>query len=357
MMEVLTQASHKKVEEGFMPQPISAVLTGCGAISRAWLKAIQEMPDVKIVGFVDLYPETARERAAEFGWTEARIGADLAAMLEAMRPDCVFDCTIPGAHGEVTRTALAHGCHVLGEKPLADSMANARRSVAAAEAAGKIYAVIQNRRYDPNLLRLCDFLASGAIGEITNVDADFYIGAHFGGFRDRMKHVLLLDMAIHTFDAARKISGADAQAVYCHEWNPRGSWYDHDAAAVAIFEMSGGVVFTYRGSWCAEGLNTTWESEWRIVGTKGSVRWNGADGFQAQVVAETGGFFSKWKDLTLPPGPEEMATGHGGVIRDFVTCVRSGGTPQTVASDNIKSLAMVFAAIESAEQRGRVPVV
>jgi predicted dehydrogenase len=268
----------------------------------------------------------------------------------------VFDCTIPEAHVDVTLTALQHGCHVLGEKPLADSMENARRSVAAAQAAGKIYAVIQNRRYDPNLLRLCDFLASGAIGKVTTVDADFYIGAHFGGFRDHMQHVLLLDMAIHTFDAARKIAGADPLAVYCHEWNPAGSWYDHDAAAVAIFEMSDDLVFTYRGSWCAEGLNTTWESEWRIVGTTGSVRWNGADRFQAQVVAETGGFFSTWKDLNLPPGPQEMATGHAGVIREFVDCVRTGGIPQTTASDNIKSLAMVFAAIASAEQQQRVPV-
>jgi predicted dehydrogenase len=297
------------------------------------------------------------ERAAEFGWAEARTGTDLAAMLQETQPDCVFDCTIPEAHVEVTLTALAHGCHVLGEKPLANSMENARRSVAAAQAAGRIYAVIQNRRYDPNLLRLCEFLASGAIGQLTAVNADFYIGAHFGGFRDRMRHVLLLDMAIHTFDAARKISGADPLAVYCHEWNPAGSWYDHDAAAVAIFEMSGGLVFTYRGSWCAEGLNTTWESEWRIVGTQGSVRWDGATGFQAQVVAETGGFFSKWEDLVLPPAPEGIVTGHGGVIREFVDCVRSGGTPQTAAADNIKSLAMVFAAIESAEQKLRLAVV
>jgi predicted dehydrogenase len=86
------------------------------------------------------------------------------------------------------------------------------------------------------------------------------------------------------------------------------------------------------------------------------VRWNGADGFQAQVVAETGGFFSKWDDLVLPPPPEGMATGHAGVIREFVDCVRMGGTPQTAASDNIKSLAMVFAAIASAEQQQRVPV-
>jgi predicted dehydrogenase len=332
------------------------VLAGCGSISRAWLAALQQMPDVKMVGFVDLYPQTAQERAAEFGWTEAATGSDLAAMLVETRPDCVFDCTVPESHVNVTLTALEHGCHVLGEKPLADTMENARRAVAAAEAAGKLYAVIQNRRYDPNLQRLCTFLASGAIGPVTTVNADFYVGAHFGGFRDRMKHVLLLDMAIHTFDAARKIAGADPLAVYCHEWNPAGSWYDHDASAVAIFELSGGLVFTYRGSWCAEGLITPWESEWRIIGARGSVRWNGADGFQAQAVAATGGFFSTWEDLALPPAPADMLTGHAGVIREFVACVRSGSAPETVASDNIKSLAMVFGAIESAEKRHRVEI-
>jgi predicted dehydrogenase len=314
------------------------------------------MPDIRMVGFVDLNRQVAEERANEFGWTGAPDGSDLAAMLEAVQPDCVFDCTIPEAHTAVTLTALTHGCHVLGEKPLADSMENARRSVAAAAEAGKTYAVIQNRRYDPNLLRLSEFLASGAIGAITTVDADFYIGAHFGGFRDHMRHVLLLDMAIHTFDAARKLSGADPLAVYCHEWNPKESWYDHDASAVAIFEMSGGLVFSYRGSWCAEGLNTNWESEWRIVGTQGSVRWNGADGFQAQSVAERGGFFSTWQDLGLPPAPEGLVTGHAGVIREFVDCIRTGAVPQTVAADNIKSLAMVFGAIESAERKVRMEI-
>jgi predicted dehydrogenase len=52
-----------------------------------------------------------------------------------------------------------------------------------------------------------------------------------------------------------------------------------------------------------------------------------------------------------------MATGHAGVIREFLDCVRSGGVPQTAADDNIKSLAMVFAAITSAEQKQRVLVV
>ncbi len=336
--------------------PLSAVLVGCGAISRAWLDALRTMPDVRLAGFVDLDPQLAAQRAAEYGWTDAPIGVDLAAMLDATHPDCVFDCTVPAAHLGVTLTALAHGCHVLGEKPLADSLEHAREAVAAAECSGKRYAVIQNRRFDPNLLRLCTFLQSGAIGRITTVNADFYVGAHFGGFRDRMEHVLLLDMAIHTFDAARKLAAADPLAVYCHEWNPPGSWYDYDASAVAIFELTGEIVFTYRGSWCAEGLITPWESEWRIVGTQGTVRWDGATGFQAQAVGEPGGFFAKWVDLELPPAPELAATGHAGVLRDFVDAVRTGRTPETICTDNIKSLAMVFGAIESAEQGQRVAI-
>jgi predicted dehydrogenase len=307
---------------------------------------------------VDINEEAARARAEQYGWRDAAISTDLAQALDAARPDVVFDCTVPEAHVEVTLAALAHGCHVLGEKPLADSMAHARQMVEAARQSGKTYAVMQNRRYDANIRRLCSFLASGVIGPVTTVNCDFYIGAHFGGFRDRMKHVLLLDMAIHTFDAARLITGnSDPLAVYCHEWNPAGSWYDHDASAVAIFEMSGDVVYTYRGSWCAEGLNTTWESDWRIVGTQGSVHWNGADGFRAQAVDERGGFFSTMRDVELPLYEDTAKIGgHAGCIRDFVRCIREGAAPETICTDNIKSLAMVFGAIESAERAQRITI-
>ena len=58
----------------------------------------------------------------------------------------------------------------------------------------------------------------------------------------------------------------------------------------------------------------------------------------------------------LPPAPSGMITGHAGVIREFVDSIRNGSTPETVASDNIKSLAMVFAAIESAESKVRVSI-
>jgi predicted dehydrogenase len=235
-------------------------------------------------------------------------------------------------------------------------MENARKMVAAAESAGKLFAVIQNRRYHAGIRRLARFLRAGTVGQITTLDSDFYIGAHFGGFRDRMEHVLLLDMAIHTFDAARLIAGADPIAVYCKEWNPDGSWYDHDASAVAVFELqtasSGSpIVYTYRGSWCAEGMNTSWECDWRVIGTQGSITWDGGEVFAAEVVAKSGGFRSEYQQVPVPElDPDDRIGAHAGQIADFCDCVRTGRLPETLGADNIKSLAMVFGAIESAAQ-------
>jgi predicted dehydrogenase len=327
---------------------IKAVLAGCGGISGAWLKSFPGIQGLEIVGLVDIREEAARKRRDEFGIKDARIGTDLRAMLEATRPDVVFDCTVPESHRSVVLTALELGCHVLGEKPLADTLEHALEMVGAAGRSGKTYAVIQNRRYDARIRRLKSFLRSGGLGRLTTLNSDFYLGAHFGGFRDKMEHVLVLDMAIHTFDAARLISGADPVSVYCKEWNPAGSWYDHAASAICIFEMTDGLVYCYRGSWCSEGLNTTWECDWRVIGEGGSVSWDGADGFRAEVVAKTGGFKSEMRAAEVPPASEPgKEGGHAGQIADFVRCVRSGETPETVCTDNIKSIAMVFAAIES----------
>ena len=344
-----------------MTKTLQAVLVGCGGISRTWLQGIQAIDGLQIAALVDLVEEAARQRADEFE-LEAQVSADLEAVLSALQPDMVFNCTVPEAHVDVTLAALAHGCHVLSEKPLADSMDNARRMVAAAEQAGRLFAVIQNRRFHPGIRRLSRFLRAGTIGPITTVDSDFYLGAHFGGFRDHMEHVLLLDMAIHTLDAARLIADADPVSVYCKEWNPAGSWYDHDASAVAVFEMRAdsspqGLVYTYRGSWCAEGLNTSWECDWRVIGQKGSVVWDGGEAFRAQVVARSGGFRSEYDDVEVPPlDPEDKIGAHGGQIADFVDCVREGRTPETIASDNIKSLAMVLSAIESASKGQEIVV-
>lgn len=335
---------------------IRTVLVGCGSMSGAWLDAALALPQVEIVGLVDVVEAAAQKKAAQHQLAHAVIGTDVHTILQQTAPDAVFNCTIPEAHYAVTMQALAYGCHVLSEKPLADSMTQAQELVDAARKADKIFAVIQNRRYDPAIRRMTHVLASGTLGPLTTVNSDFYIGAHFGGFRDSMRHVLLLDMAIHSFDAARLLIGADAVSVYCHEWNPQGSWYERDASAVAIFEMSNGCIYTYRGSWSAEGLPTSWECDWRFIGQKGSAIWDGGENTRIQVVKETGGFISTYSDMPVPSYEASNIGGHAGIIQDFFTCIQNGTQPETRASDNIKSLAMVFSAIESAEKGQKIPI-
>lgn len=333
-----------------MTQQLKAVLVGCGGISRAWLQPASQIENFEIAGFVDINEAAAQARAQEYGRPNVVIGTNLDVVLDQVQPDIVFDCTNPSAHVNVVLTAFKHGAHVLGEKPLADTLENAHKMIEASQQAGKLYSVMQNRRFDPNIRRVRALIETGQLGPLTMLNSDFFVGAHFGDFREQMQHILLLDMAIHTFDAARFISGAEAKSVYCKEWNPPGSWYGQDAAAVCIFEMSNGLIYVYRGSWCAEGLRTTWESDWRIIGQQGTIQWHGDERIEAQTVSgEKQGLFLPTQDLIAPDNvPLEKTGGHGGMIREFVEAVCNGTTPENPATDNIKSLAMVFAAIESA---------
>jgi predicted dehydrogenase len=336
-----------------------AVLAGCGSMAKGWLRALNEAPELKgrvtLVGLVDLDLAAADALRQEFGLDTAVTGTDLDQVLTATKPDLLFDVVIPSARQQIVMTGLRHGCDVLTEKPMAASLDEARALVAAAKSAGRIHAVVQNRRFVDGVRRIRETIASGALGELTALHADFFIGAHFGGFREAMDHVLLLDMSIHTLDAARFMAGLDPLAVYCLETNPHGSWYADGAAANAIFEFANDVVFTYRGSWVAEGATTSWESAWRIIGTTGTLLWDGADSFQLKQIADNSGFLRPLKDAVVPPPPHPSQThGHASVIADFLNAVETRQPPETAGNDNIKSLAMVFAAIESARTHQRV---
>ena len=128
------------------------------------------------------------------------------------------------------------------------------------------------------------------------------------------------------------------------------------SSAAAIFDMSDGVVFTYRGSWCADGLRTSWESAWRIVGERGTLVWDGYDGIRAEVLSGgREGLFDRVEPVAVPPldpaRPHRRPSRRDAGLRRGG---RDGSEPETRGTDNIKSLAMVFGAIESAETGRRV---
>ena len=323
---------------------------GCGGMSHTWLDVSTKHPDLEIVGLVDLNLEAAQKRAEEFKLEKALVTTNYDEALSKLNPDIVFDCTVPSAHAETTIKALNNGCHVFGEKPLSDNLDDAQKMISTADKNDKLYAVIQNRRYTPRIKTVRDVLKSGKIGKLHTVNADFYIGAHFGGFRDEMDHVLLMDMAIHSFDQGRFLTDSNPLKVFCDEFNPHNSWYKHGASAMANFKMTDDITFNYRGSWCAEGCDTPWECTWRFIGDKGTLLWDGEDSIKGEVIVGKDGFTREREAFNIEVQKmDEVDEGHSGLIHEFVDCVKNSKIPQTHCKDNVKSLAMVIKAVESAE--------
>ncbi|WP_340023346.1 Gfo/Idh/MocA family oxidoreductase [Paenibacillus sp. FSL K6-1096] len=325
------------------------VVAGCGAMANEWISYALNHAGIEIVALVDIRRESAVAMAAKHGLT-CPVYTEVSQAIADTGASVVFDVTVPASHYSVARTALEAGCHVFAEKPLAETMAECNEIVELARRTGLSHAVMQNRRYDPRIRSLRQLIESGTIGRIGYVGASFFLAPHFGGFRDQMDSPLLLDMAIHTFDQARFISGADPVSVYCQEFNPPGSWYQGNAAAVCIFEMSDGSVFCYQGSWCAEGAPTSWEASWRVQGERGAAIWDGREMPYAEVLPAdlpTGQFLH---DYVRVEGPEVQMekTFHQGCLDEMFRSLAEGRPAETDGRDNRYSMAMVLGALESA---------
>jgi predicted dehydrogenase len=330
-----------------------ALLIGAGGMGQGWASNLNDHPEVELAGWVDVRPGAAAEAAAKKGLEFEYYGTDLAEAIDRCGPDFVVDVTPPEVHHRVTLTALGKGIPVIGEKPMANSMAEAREMVKASEDAGKLYMVSQSRRYIGQIVAFRN-LINERIGPLGILNADFFIGAHFGGFRDEMPSPLVLDMAIHTFDEARDLTGTKPVSVYADEFNPAWSWYKGDVSANAIFEFEDGLRFAYRGSWCAEGLHTSWDGDWRAVGPNGTAVWHGNQTPTAAVVTKAGGFHSETEVITAEV--PQIAEGISGSLAEFIVALKGGPTPQGECHDNIFSLAMVFAAIESNRRGEKVQI-
>lgn len=318
------------------------IIAGCGGISSIWFNEAVERDNCEIVALVDINTEAAEAKKKEYSLTNANVYSSIEEALKKENANLVFDITIPEAHYDTVTKSLDAGLNVFGEKPMSDLIDDAEKMVKHVEKSGKEYFVMQNYRYNPQQVALKRFLESQKLGKVGQISAVFYLNPHFGGFRDEMDSPLLADMSIHTFDSARYITGKNPISVFCYEFNPSWSWYDGNANAVCIFEMEDGVVFDYRGSWCGNGYNTPWNSEWTIACADGSVHWDGAD--KLYYVPTQG----EPADIPIEPMVKE---GHGACIREMFDCLEKGKKASTDCSDNIQSMRMVHNAIKSAASK------
>ena len=139
--------------------------------------------------------------------------------------------------------------------------------------------------------------------------------------------------------------------VFCEELNIPGSWYRGDATAVCLFRLSDGSVFSYRGSWSADGFQTSWQSQWRVLGANGTAVWDGESIPEAEVrcsASEAGEV--RYRRVSVSD-TWKGRSGHQGCIDEMHAALLEGRRAETDCADNIKSLAMVFGALQSARNR------
>ena len=330
------------------PGPVPVLVVGAGGMGRAWIRTVLASDAARLVGVVDVV-DGAAQRAVqdlvpEHEQPEVATGTELLEVAARSGAEAVIDVTIPAAHHQVTADALHAGYPVLGEKPCAATLAEAVSLAGHAEETGRLFMVSQSRRNNPHLheaRRLADGLGGAGI-----VDTRFAKAPRFGGFRDEMEHPLLVDMAIHAFDAGRVLLAGTPVSVTATSYNPGWSWYAGDAAATVAIAYDTGAVHSYSGSWCSPGDETSWNGEWALHCEGGSVRW---DGETPPTAHPAGGDPVPGR----APGPEERWELDAS-LAEFCAALRGGPVPGSEVHRNVWTQAIVEAAVRAADTGGRV---
>lgn len=143
-------------------------VVGCGKISEVYFHNLTRSSDVEVVACSDLLPERARARAVEFGIPKACSNSELLADPDV---ELVVNLTVPLAHAEITLGAIAEGKHVVSEKPLATTMAEARRIRDEARARGVVVACAPDTFLGPGFQTSLAMLRDGRLGEPLAVSA------------------------------------------------------------------------------------------------------------------------------------------------------------------------------------------
>ncbi|MFM7323265.1 MAG: Gfo/Idh/MocA family protein, partial [Armatimonadota bacterium] len=156
-------ANRKTAEPGAIPAPLLRVgVVGCGGIGARHAAAVCSVPGARLVGCHDIDPLAARRVADRHG---CAVFPDAGSLLGS-GVDVVCVATPDDAHTEPVLGALAAGCHVFCEKPLATTLGEARKMRAAAHAAGRLLGVDYNRRFGFGYRKAREAIDDGRIGVV-----------------------------------------------------------------------------------------------------------------------------------------------------------------------------------------------
>jgi UDP-N-acetylglucosamine 3-dehydrogenase len=234
-------------------------VVGVGVMGAHHARVYRELADAELVAVVD----SDAERAAAVGERlEARAYVDYAAMVARERPEAVSVAVPTNAHGRVAGELLAAGCHVLVEKPIAATIAEARMLVATAASVGRVLRVGHVERFNPAFVELASRAAAGEIGRVLQLHA-----RRHGPYPARARDTgVALDLATHDLDLMRVLIGQPAAGFVAEigrRHHPR-----HEDSLLGMVRFADDTLGVVEASWLAREPTR----ELLVTGQRGSLR-------------------------------------------------------------------------------------
>lgn len=290
----------------------------------------------------------AEAKAAEF-FPQARSTDRYEELLADPTIDVVDITPHPTDRIPIIQAALEAGKHVLSQKPFVLDLKTGERLVKLAAERGVKLAVNQNGRWAPHLAWMREAVKAGLIGDVIGV----HVAMHWnhgwiaGTPFEKMADVILYDFAIHWFDFVTSVTGHRAESVYATASKAIGQPAAVPLLAQALVRLQGGQAsLVFDGATPFGPRDTTF-----IVGTRGSLSSEGPDLGQQTVTLTTheGRAMPKLKGTWFHDGFK-------GAMGALLVAIEDDAEPENGAAENLQSLAIAFAAIESCRTGREVTV-
>jgi predicted dehydrogenase len=336
------------------------MLIGVGGIGGAWIRRFLPVHKdrVRISAIVDIVPEVLREAGDLLNLPHSERHATMSEGFAHADVDFCVVAVPPWHHREAILGAMSRRLPVLSEKPVSDKLSEVREIADAVTKADTKVAIIQNYRFTPRMQAFRTALKSGQLGRLQHLvvrfQADYRVFGSWGSklglsnFRHEMDDPLLIDAAIHHLDMIRNLTGGDCRTISGVGWNPPWGSFAGFSSGLYLCSMDNGTQAMYEGNLSGAGHQNTWHHEYyRAECELGSLSL-GADDV---LMLEKAG-----KPVKRIPINETQFYGHQQIISDFLDWLDGGKAPETVFDDNLKSMAMVFAAVEAGKSGNTVNV-
>lgn len=324
-------------------------LIGCGRVAPRHAESVDALPDARLVAVADVRESRAAHFAQHYG---AEMLTDYRALLARPDVDVVSICTPSGLHAQMAIDALQAGKHVIVEKPIALSLADADRMIATAAATGRKLCVVLQNRYNPPMQDLRRIVDEGRLGRLLLGNAtvrwyrpqEYYEDEWHGTWA--MDGGALMNQSIHHIDALQWFMGRP-ESVFAFTGTLAHRMEAEDTG-VAVIRFAGGALGSVEGSTITYPENI--EGSLAVFGELGSAKIGGT-ALNRKVVWKVAGELEREREILMRDQvdpPSIYGTSHQKVIADMIEAIREDRAPKTHGAEARKSLALVLAIYESA---------